>query len=119
MAHGNGIVEVLEAGLQAAGLRGKVLSHNVANLHTPGYRRGEVRFEELLAKAMAGGGDLDMRDVRPEVVRPGNTAVDPTGNDVDLNVEIGQMIENGEQTRVMLRSLAKLYSQVELATRDR
>ena len=119
MARGPGIIAYLEAGLRATGLRGKVIANNIANLHTPKFRRGEVRFEELLARAMASGGQGDLDGLRPEVRQPQSTPVDARGNDVELDVEIGEMVENGARSKVYLRTLAKLYSQMELAMRDK
>ena len=119
MAHGPSVIEYLEAGLRATGLRGKVISNNIANLHTPNFRRSEVRFEKLLAKAMAGDREADPRGVVAEIVQAGSTPVDDAGNDVDLDAEIGELVKNGMQSKVYLRTLAKLYSQVELAIHDR
>jgi flagellar basal-body rod protein FlgB len=118
MAGRTDIIGYLEAGLKAAGLRGKVIGNNIANLDTPGFRRSEVRFEDLLAKAMDGGA-VDLADVAPKVYQPRNTAVAGGDNDVDLDKEVGEMIENGARSRVFLRAMAKLYSQMELAIRDK
>ena len=119
MADGSNVVKFLEAGLNVAGLRGRVIANNIANLNAPGYQRGEVRFEELLAKAMAGGRETDLGDLRAEVIRPGTGPLNAQGNDVDLDLEVGQMIKNGAMSRVYLRTLAKIYSQMDLAMRDR
>jgi flagellar basal-body rod protein FlgB len=112
-------VEYLEAGLRAAGLRSKVISNNIANLNTPDFRRSEVRFEELLAKVMAGGREEDLEDIAPEIVQPNSTPLNDSGNDVSIDLEIGELIKNGAQSRVYLRTLAKLYSQMELAITER
>jgi len=47
-----GITDLLEAGIKAEGLRQKAIAGNMANLETPGYRRIDVKFEELLAKVL-------------------------------------------------------------------
>jgi flagellar basal-body rod protein FlgB len=52
MSKTSGIVAFLEAGIRAENLRQKAIANNVANLHTPGYRRIAVKFEELLAKGL-------------------------------------------------------------------
>ena len=116
MAGRAGVIEFLEAGLRATGLRGKVIANNVANLGTAGFRRSDVRFENLLAKALDAG--TDPASVKPEIHQPQNTPVGGNGNDVDLDTEIGQMIRNGAQGSVYLRTLAKMYKQMELAMRD-
>ena len=119
MAGRSNVIAYLEAGLRAAGLRAKVIGNNIANLNTPGFRRSEVLFEQLLAKAIARGGQADLADVRPVIHQPRSSPVAGNGNDVDLDREVGEMIKNGEKSRVLLRALAKVYSQMELAVRDR
>lgn len=121
MADGAGITDYLEAGLRAAGLRGRVIAHNVANLETPGFRRAEVRFEEMLARAMKQGGDerIDLAEVVAQVIRPRSTPLDARGNDVNLDLEVGEMIKNGARYKTYVRILNRLYDQMEAAMRDR
>jgi flagellar basal-body rod protein FlgB len=54
-----GIVELLQAGLKAETMRQQAMANNVANIQTPGYRRLDVQFEKLLAKAIESGGEVD------------------------------------------------------------
>jgi flagellar basal-body rod protein FlgB len=119
MARGPSVVDYLEAGLKATGLRGKVISNNVANLETPGFRRSDVRFEQLLAKAISGGKEADLNVVVPQIVQPETTGLNEQGNDVSLDVEMGELIKNGLQSRVYLKTLAKIYSQIDMAIQDR
>ena len=81
MARGPSVTDYLEAGLKAASLRGKIISNNVANMDTPGFRRSEVRFEQLLAKAMTGGKEADLDAVAPKIIQPQNTGLNEQGND--------------------------------------
>jgi len=118
MADGPSIIQYLEAGLRAAGLRSRVISSNLANLGTRGFERSEVRFEELLARATESGGQVDLDSVRPEILQPHNTPINEAGNDVDLDVEIGELVKNSAMSKVYLRTLAKMYSQMELAMKD-
>lgn len=118
MARGPGVIECLEAGLKAASLRGKVISNNVANMETPGFRRGEVRFEQLLAKAMSGAKE-DLAAADPQIVQPVDEGLSTTENNVSLDVELGELIKNGLQTRIYIRTLAKVYSQIDMAIADR
>ena len=117
MASGTSITAYLEAGLRAAGLRSRVIGNNVANLNTPGFRRGEVQFERLLAKALSSDSQADPSEVAPRLFQPHATSVGPNGNDVDLDVEVGEMIRNGSKSKIYLRTLAKMYQQMELAMR--
>lgn len=118
MADGTRITGLLEAGLRAAGLRSKVIAHNIANLETPNFRRGEVRFEELLANALDAGKDLDLDGLKAQIVQPRTTPVNGAGNDVGLETEIGQMVENSAYYKTYVRTLNRIYKQMEMAMRD-
>ena len=109
------IVELLEAGLRAESLRQRAVANNVSNLQTPGYRRLDVRFEQLLAKAIESGGDFDLEELEAELYQPKNTAVKPDGNDVNLEVEIGELVKNNLRYKAFIRLLNKRYSQIDQA----
>ena len=115
MGTGNGIVDYLQAGLRAASMRQAVIANNIANSNTPGYRRRAVEFEAVLADAIDSGGTVDLAEVRPRVVRPGTTPVNPDGNDVDMEKEVGDLIKNASTYKVYLRLLARMYRQAEMA----
>jgi flagellar basal-body rod protein FlgB len=116
MARGIDISDYIVAGLKAAGLKSRVISNNIANMTRPGFRRSDVRFEKLLAKALEGAEGPKLAEA---VHQPRQGPINERGNDVDLDVEIGEMIKNSARTRVYLRTLAKVYDRIELAMRDR
>lgn len=109
------IVDIVEAGIKAESLRQKTIANNVANLETPGYRRVDVRFGELLAKAMGSSGDVDLSLVKMQIYQPGTTPIKSSGNDVDLEFEIGQMVKNTLRHKTYVRFLQKKYQQIDLA----
>ena len=98
---------LLAAAIKAEALRQKTIADNIANLETPGYRRGDVRFEELLAKAMDSQGNVDVSKVEPNVYQPRNTPVKANGNDVNLETEVGEMIKNSLRHKTLVRLLHK------------
>lgn len=99
--------DLLAAALTAEVLRQKTIANNIANLETPGYRRGDVKFEELLAKAMDSEGNVDVSKVEPVVYQPGNTPVKSNGNDVNLEIEIGEMVKNSLRHETLARLFHK------------
>jgi flagellar basal-body rod protein FlgB len=115
MATSPRVDNLLEQALAVTSLRSKAIANNIANMSTPGYRRLAVRFEELLAEAADGGRDIDLDGIAPELFQPMNTPVDARGNDVNLDVEVGELIKNGAMTKTYLRLLNKVYRQMELA----
>ncbi|MDH7598649.1 MAG: flagellar basal body protein [Sedimentisphaerales bacterium] len=108
------VVELLEVGIKAEGLRQQAIASNIANAQTPGYRRVDVRFEQILAKAIESG-RLDPNGLEPQVYRPMQSPVRPDGNDVSLEHEVGQMVQNSIRQRTFVRLLARKYQQASLA----
>jgi len=109
-------IELLEAGLRAESLRQKTIANNVANLETPGYRRVDVKFEELLAKALDSSGKSgDAAEIEPQIYQPKQTAVKPNGNDVNFETEVGEMVKNTIRHKAYIRLLGKKFKQIELA----
>lgn len=111
----NNIADLLEAGIRAEALRQRAIASNVANLETPGYRRIDVKFEELLAKALACPGEIKLSEIEAQIYRPKNTPVKPNGNDVNLETEVGEMVKNTLRHKAYIRLLGKKYNQMELA----
>lgn len=115
MSRTNSITDLLEAGIRAENLRQKTIANNIANLETPGYRRIDVRFEELLANAIDSSGSVDLNKIEPEIYRPKETQVKSNGNDVNLESEVGHMIKNSLRHTAFIRLLNKKYKQIESA----
>jgi flagellar basal-body rod protein FlgB len=108
-------IGLLEAGLRAASLRQSVIASNLANMETPGFRRGEVQFESILADAMKDGAS-DAKPIEAKIVHPGTTPADSTGNDVNVDMEVGDLVKNDVRYKTFVRMMAKLYQQMDLAT---
>lgn len=117
MANQINIIDHIETGLKAASLRQATIANNIANLSTPGFRRSEVVFEEILTEAMESGKPVGLEELRAAIVQPGTTPVNANGNDVDLDVEVGELIKNTTMYKTYLRLLARKYRQMELAIR--
>jgi flagellar basal-body rod protein FlgB len=109
------ITELLQNGAHAEQLRQKAISANIANLETPGYHRVDIRFEQLLAKAMESQDPEDIKDLEPEFFNPMDTPLKPNGNDVTLESEVGQMVKNSLLYKTYIRLLSKKYQQMEAA----
>ena len=117
-----GIVDILDTALRASAVRQKVIANNLANLNTPGFRRNSVRFEEILADAMDSAGGIsreNLMKIEGQVLQPKNTPVKNNGNDVNLDIEVGEMLKNSSRHKTYVRLLNKRYGQMELAMRDR
>jgi flagellar basal-body rod protein FlgB len=89
--------------MRGAWLRQTLLTNNVANADTPGYRREDVNFQATLRNAMASGEEsLSQVQFQPEV-QPG--AAGPNGNGVNIDQESAQLSENGLDYQAMTQVL--------------
>ena len=115
MSSTNNIVDLLQAGIKAEGLRQQAISSNIANMETPGYQRIDVRFEELVANALNSSSDVDAGDIEPQIFQPHDTLTKSNGNDVNLELEIGDMVKNSLTHTAYVRLLHQKFSQIEEA----
>jgi len=115
MANSIDIVKLLETGIRAEGLRQSTIASNIANIETPGYRRLDIRFEELLDKAMKSSESAKADDFEPEVYQPRMTPLKSNGNDVNLEAEIGEMLKNSLRHAAYTRLLRRKFAQMETA----
>ena len=97
-------INVLDKAADAAWLRNEVISNNIANADTPGYKRQDVDFEAQLSKAL-GKADSDNMDGKVASLR--RRELEPTThsdfseydyrldeNNVDIQVENVNLAKN-------------------------
>lgn len=103
-------MNILESAMQAATLRHRVVSDNIANVNTPGFKRSAVRFEQMLAEKLKepDGNQLalvrtntkhlpmPMADVpvAPVIEQIDTTTMRTDGNNVDIDAEMAEMAKN-------------------------
>ena len=91
--------------MDATAVRHEVVSHNLANLNTPGYQRLEATFEDQFQKALSGSADVSRAEGIKAVVQPAKDATTrPDGNSVDLDKELGEL----QRTALMFQTYTKL-----------
>ena len=115
MSKADSIVDIIDAGIKAENLRQQAIANNIANLETPGYRRIDVKFEQLLAKCLTSSEEFDLDEVEAQLFQPKQTPVKSNGNDVNLEDEVGRMIKNTLRHKAYIRLLSKKYKQIDQA----
>ena len=120
---------VQEKSLDAAWLRNEVLSHNIANIDTPTYKRKDVDFEKYLRYALSSGLDdlivnrrhnfrfsskpYSIESIQPEVKEEYNSmAMRIDGNNMDIDEEMAQMAKNTIRYNVILQNLNGKFSKI-------
>lgn len=121
MAGQPSVVDIVDAGLRASLMRQKVIANNLANVDTPGFRRNDVEFESILANALDSPSGLsrqECRELAGKLIKPMDTPVKKNGNDVNLDLEVGELLKSSSRHKTQLRVLKKLYEQMDLAMRS-
>jgi len=101
----------LPRAMTAASMRHEVVSHNLANVNTPNYRRSVLEFEELLAREIYGeepDGKLSMArthdnhlpaaprpfHAEPTIFQDNTTIMRTDDNNVDIDIEMATLAKN-------------------------
>ena len=101
--------------LDVSQLRHEVIAQNVANVNTPGYHRQDVRFEDAFARALEAGQSSSAWALQPEVVTQHGASERLDGNNVDIDVEMGQLTKNSLLYKVYAQILAVQLAQMRSA----
>lgn len=108
-------VDTLRQLMDVAQLRHRVISHNLANVNTPGYHRLDVQFEEELARQLSRTSGWATQSVTPRVVAEEGLQERADGNNVDVDRELGQMNKNATLFETYTQLLATHFSSMRRA----
>ena len=123
-------VKVLEQALSASSLRQKVISNNISNVNTPGYKKSEVLFEDMLQNAMTGdripmlqtnARHLPLQQAgipTPKTNVIGNTSMRTDGNNVDIDVEMADLAKNSIYYNAVVQQLSSYFSGIKSAIKE-
>jgi flagellar basal-body rod protein FlgB len=123
----DGAVEALTRGLSYAGRRHEVLSRNIANADTPGYRAQDLVFDDLwrppapdphgeIAASLLPVGRAERR---PRLVYTGDGAWRPAGNDVKVEEQLARLAENQLYHQALAQTLASQFAALKQAISGR
>ncbi|MBF0300207.1 MAG: flagellar basal body rod protein FlgB [Oligoflexia bacterium] len=102
-------IKAIEASLNFRLMRQNLISSNIANSETPGYKAKKIDFEEALQRALDVDGAEELQvnnerhynvgsggfnNLQPEVYEDPNGVVREDGNTVDRDAEMSAMAEN-------------------------
>ena len=122
--------DYLSRGMAAASLRQEVISHNIANVNTPNFRRSVVEFEDLLAREIYGDepeeGKLQMArtndrhlphkpldyHAEPNMEQDMTTIMRVDDNNVDIDIEMATLAKNQLYFNALATQLNSYISKV-------
>ncbi len=114
-------LQAMTTALNFREMRQKLISSNIANANTPGFKAKKMDFEEALARALDVDGQMQMNatdgrhfdvgnggfnNLEPEIYDNPNGVVSEDGNTVDVEAEMAVMAEN----KLMYDSLVQLIN---------
>lgn len=117
-------VSIMEQALAASSLRQKVVSNNIANVNTPGFKKSVVSFENLLANAL-GGSQTGLPLTRtnewhlpvasgklptPVVSTITETSFRTDENNVDIDAEMAEMAKNSIYYNAVAQQIGKYFT---------
>ncbi len=122
-------LQLREKALDAAWIRNEVISQNIANVDTPGYKRSTVAFEEYLESASKKNGfrgnttssrhlqigkNSDKAKIRiSEDKRNLSTRLD--GNNVEIETEMASLAKNEIRYNALVQSISGSYQRIKSA----
>ncbi len=113
-------INVLGKAADASWTRNGVISNNIVNVDTPGYKRKDVDFEVYLKGAVSGGISLDDDVAGADLeVLSGTTYTDYRtasyrldGNNVDIDTENAELAKNQMKYYTMLDSVSQEFTRL-------
>ncbi|HXH74586.1 MAG TPA: flagellar basal body rod protein FlgB [Bacteriovoracaceae bacterium] len=114
-------LKALTTALNFREMRQELISSNVANANTPGFKAKKMDFEAALARALDVDGQMQMNtndgrhhnvgnggfdNLEPEIYDDPNGVVSEDGNTVDVEAEMARMAEN----KLMYDALVQLIN---------
>ena len=115
----NESIQLLNKLLDASALRQRVLADNLANADTPRFKRRDVEFREMLAKAVDSADARELSVVQPKIVVDTAAPVRPDGNSVSMQRELGEMTENSLLYQFATRAVSRKFDTIRKAIRGR
>ncbi len=107
--------KLLEHALDASLLKNEVISNNIANVDTPGFKKKVVRFEELLRNAMDinGNATTSAQDIVAQVdTDMANLSYRTDGNNVDIDTEMAEMAKNTIRYNLLITRMNGQFNQI-------
>ncbi len=122
---------VLQQAISASSLRQKVISNNIANVNTPGYKKSEVVFEDLLQSAISGdklplvktnarhlpiqkAADIPAATIQVD----DTTSIRPDGSNVDIDVEMASLAKNSIYYNAVVQQMGSYFTTLKSAIRE-
>lgn len=113
---------VLKNALDASSMRQEMISTNISNVNTPGYKAKRVDFEDTLRRVRDGStmksthanhfGVSDVTGVTPEIKAQTGTRVNEDGNNVAIDTEMAELSANAIYYQALSTQMNNYYNSI-------
>lgn len=127
-------ITLLERSLDFRSRRNNLLSGNIANIETPGYKAKDLVFEQALGAAlrsqepgpmrttnprhMSGNSPTPLETVQPRTIQSANPVGSVDGNSVDLEREMAKLAENQLNFQALAQMISHKFLQLRTVIRE-
>jgi len=98
------LMNLLEKAMSGSTARHNVISNNISNVNTPGFKRSDVDFCSVLDEAMNPQLEMNttsalhinnsIKSNKPLVIQDEQTSLRTDGNNIDIDIELATLAEN-------------------------
>ena len=113
-------INIYTKALNASWKRNEALANNIANVNTPGYKRSDVKFKDLLKESLQDNavkgakthqrhmdiGAKDLSNLTHEITQSQGYSTRRDGNNVDIDVEMAEVTKNNIYYEAVSRQLS-------------
>lgn len=101
--------KAMQSSIDSLWARQRVISQNISNYETPGYKSKDLAFEEVFKseRDKNGGGKYAFRSV---MTTNENTVVRPDGNNVDLDAESMKLYDTYLQSSYLTQKISGQFT---------
>lgn len=121
-------INVLDSTADASWTRNEILSNNIANVDTPGYKRQDLNFEDELERALGHSryktmdqkvADIKTKHLKARVVNDySNFSYRSDKNNVDIETENVNLAANQIKYEGLMNSLKNEFTNLDTVTRS-
>ena len=123
-------IKWLEKGLDAAWLRSQVISNNIANVDTAGFKSSRVEFEQAFKSALEQDSMVSniqnkhfsfsdpVDNVTASVVKDSDTVMRMDGNNVDIDYENAELAKNTIYYNTLVQQISSEFRRLNIAINE-
>ncbi|MDE6208868.1 MAG: flagellar basal body rod protein FlgB [Lachnospiraceae bacterium] len=121
-------IDVLSKAADASWTRNEILTNNLANNNTPGYKRKDVSFENYLFEELASGSntslrkrvaDIDLSNLNATIYTDySNLSYRLDGNNVDIDTENVEYASNQIRYNTLIDSIKYEFNMIKAALQN-